>query len=92
MCTLTETESSSPYTRAAFGLRAFLPFNLNHKVRFKLTDFGRTVEGGGGFTPRADGWCYAQLHHVMEVFGRHLLIGAAMPIEADIEFEVNHAD
>lgn len=57
-----------------------VPFNVNHKVRVKLTDYGKELiandpYGPYPYTVDEDGWTEFQLWVLMELFGSHLHCG-----------------
>lgn len=69
-------------------------FNVNHKVRVKLNDWGRDIfmehfdRYGiecGPPAEDAEGWSEHQLWCLMEIFGPHMTIGMKVPFETEIE-------
>ncbi len=77
-------------------------FNINNKVRVKLTDYGREVLmsdhelfwKNAGRTmeyhpPKEDenGWSTWQLWSLMSYLGKHISLGGSNVIETDIQFE-----
>lgn len=77
-----------------------MEFNINDKVRVKLTDYGRQVHRadrerlyaqlgmkGDYVPPKEDenGWSEWQLWVLMEELGRHLRLGGETPFETTIE-------
>ena len=61
--------------------------NINHDVKVKLTERGRTIyRSTYGKDAKVDdeGYYTTQLHHLMYVFGRYLDIGAEIPFEMNL--------
>jgi hypothetical protein len=82
-------------------------FNINDKVRVKLTDHGRAVMAANhaelleslpklpAFAlPKedADGWSEWQLWHLMSEFGQHMINGAPLCFEATIEIPESRSE
>lgn len=79
-----------------------MEFNINDKVRVKLTDHGRKVleSDHNKFWKKvgkevmyippvedSDGWSSWQLWNLMQELGPHIYIGCEIPFETTIEFE-----
>jgi hypothetical protein len=71
-------------------------FNINDRVRVKLTDLGRKIHRENWepiVAPRAyhprdedkDGWSEWQMWELMNMFGPHLANGSPVPFETEIE-------
>lgn len=67
-------------------------FNLNHRVRYRLTAYGREIQrqhyARFGLTPRPAqerlGWHEDQLHALMRVFGEAMEPGSQCPIWTEL--------
>lgn len=74
----------------------YTKFNINNKVRVKLTDRGRKIHFDNfkelklfQYSPPKedeDGWSEWQLWVLMQEFGKHLENGCNIPFETEIEF------
>ncbi len=65
-----------------------MKFNLNHYVKVKLTDRGKTLLIANDHSvpeADADGWTKWQLWHLMQCFGEHMYNGCRIPFETEIE-------
>jgi hypothetical protein len=75
-------------------------FNINEKVKVKLTDKGRAIhrEHWAPFSStdypysppkEIDGWTEFQLWDLMAIFGEHIVMGVEPPFETTIDISVN---
>lgn len=71
-----------------------MKFNINEKVRVRLTDFGRDCIAKNDsammlpvrvIAADADGWTTWQLWELMREFGPYLHMGVKVPFETEIE-------
>lgn len=68
-----------------------VPFNINHIVRVKLTDYGKELiakdpDGPYPYTVDEDGWSEFQLWVLMDIFGRHCFCGSVkLPFETEMK-------
>jgi hypothetical protein len=76
-----------------------MKFNINHKVRVKLTDNGRGIlsrkehafseafdlPAKEPLVREVDGWSEWQLWDLMREFGPHIYNGCKVPFETEIE-------
>lgn len=78
-----------------------MKYNVNNKVRVKLTEMGRAIHRSQhddliaqvpGLTMRytppkedAEGWSEWQMWHLMETFGPHICMGCEPPFETEID-------
>lgn len=79
----------------------YIPFNINHRVRVKLTDHGREIHrkqfevlfsDDPDMEYRqpdedADGYSQWQLWDLMNRFGRHVYNGCEPPFETEIQID-----
>ena len=66
-----------------------IPFNVNHNVRVRLTDYGRKILANDPMGPypytEVDGWSTFQLWRLMELFGQYMFMGSPpVPFETEI--------
>lgn len=85
------------------SLPTVLRFNVNERVRVKLTQVGRMkwadhyrgLPRRGGWDPMseidADGWLTCQLHQVMNIFGPECYAGSKIPFDTVIEIDLAKA-
>jgi len=97
------TDAKSSDNPAPSSSHCYLPFNINHHVRVKLTDAGRKwhrkrhVEWFAEaphikYTPPkedADGWSRWQMHNLMEMFGDGVGMGRDLLFETTIELDTS---
>lgn len=74
-----------------------MKFNINHKVKVRLTDIGRTIHRKDfdqlgmkslNYAPPEEdsrGWSEWQLWELMRLFGPHLYNGCCVPFETEIK-------
>ena len=83
-------------------MNKYKPFNINARIRVKLTDLGRAIHKrnheqlvartGRPFdyippTEDSDGWSEWQLWRAMQEFGSHYVIGHPEPFEPSMQIE-----
>ena len=64
-----------------------MDFNINNKVRVKLTDYGRQAlaRQHNGLKEDAEGWSEWQLWHLMQELGHLCCLGCQVPFETTIQ-------
>lgn len=68
-----------------------MKFNINDRVRIKLTDKGRKIlqeshsAAWVSLKEDADGWSELKLWHAMSYFGKHIFCGSDLCFETEIE-------
>lgn len=67
-----------------------MEFNVNQKVRIRLTKRGRDILdrnefGYTGFRPVEGGYHEVQLWDLMQTLGQHMVMGLPVPFETTIE-------
>ncbi len=82
-----ETPKPTEEPKSRFKKSIFTPFNINNRVRIKMTDYGRSIARSYAepFREDAEGWSDWELWNVMHVFGANLSMGGALPFETLIE-------
>ncbi|CAB4147733.1 hypothetical protein UFOVP431_45 [uncultured Caudovirales phage] len=60
-------------------------FNVNHDVKVRLTDHGRSILAKEGLSQPREGWAKFKLWELMSIFGPHLCNGCKQPFETQVD-------
>jgi hypothetical protein len=74
-----------------------ITFNVNHKVKARLTSRGREIQTryfqlSDGPQPDSEGWRTYQMWELMLIFGQHCYMGPEPPFETNIRIMVDESE
>jgi len=74
-------------------MKIFVSTNLNSKIRFKITPYGKTLPEVEPylktFSKDEDGFYSTELWAFASIFGPELYNGCVIPVETSVEIEIN---